>query len=121
MMEKPLRPHITKEIPDWLSLVLPAISDTVDENRRSVFTSCYSYIDLASDLAQLQSIDGHTGFTAEIGDVSGFAGAIQTLIDEPELRREFGRRGRALVEEQYTWASTVEKTTEHLLRIVDRC
>ena len=49
-------------------------------------------------------------------DAKALAEAIITLIDNPALRKEMGRRGREMVEEAYSLVSVSEKT----LAVYDR-
>ena len=43
------------------------------------------------------------------GDPDALAGALATLLDDPERRRSMGRAGRALVESSYELATCVER------------
>jgi glycosyltransferase involved in cell wall biosynthesis len=46
-------------------------------------------------------LEGETGFVVPVGDVDALAEALRTLIGDPELRRRFGRAGRARVEASF--------------------
>jgi glycosyltransferase involved in cell wall biosynthesis len=56
--------------------------------------------------------DGFSGLVVEERDPRALASAISTLAADPELRRELGRRGRALVEERLNWATVAERLEE---------
>ena len=48
-------------------------------------------------------VDQVTGLHVPPRDSAAIAAALRQLIDDPELRRELGRRGRARVEQRYSW------------------
>lgn len=45
---------------------------------------------------------GISGFTYRSTDLEGFISGLQELAADPELREQFGNRGREIVEEQFT-------------------
>ena len=47
--------------------------------------------------------DGRDGLLVEFGDHASLAAAIESLLDNPELRRAMGQHGRAKVTAKYTW------------------
>ena len=47
-------------------------------------------------------VDGETGFLVDIFDETGMAQAIDTLLANPEMRRQFGLNGYSRVERLYT-------------------
>jgi len=47
--------------------------------------------------------EGMDGMLVEFGDVTGLADALRTLLDDPKLAAEMGRRGREKVLREYTW------------------
>ena len=47
--------------------------------------------------------DGHDGLLVEFGDQASLAAAIQSLLDNADLRKTMGQQGRAKVEARYTW------------------
>lgn len=49
--------------------------------------------------------DGRTGFLVPAGDVEATATRLKALVEDPELRLQMGRRGRALVEERFNCAT----------------
>ncbi len=63
-------------------------------------------------------IDGETGFLVPPGDPQALADVIKKLMDDPELRRKFGKAGRERVEKHFTIEETVRKTEELYLRLL---
>jgi glycosyltransferase involved in cell wall biosynthesis len=52
----------------------------------------------------LEGIDAISGRDVLVADgASEFADAVLRLLDDPGLREQIGRRGRALVEREYDW------------------
>ena len=72
---------------------------------------------VTSDLTQLQSVVKGTGSTVPVGDVVGFADAIETFADDPERYARCSAHGRKRVETEHSWADTVRLTTEQLLAL----
>jgi glycosyltransferase involved in cell wall biosynthesis len=56
--------------------------------------------------------DGVNGLVVEEGAPRALADAIAKLAADPELCREMGSRGRALVEERLNWAAVAERLEE---------
>ena len=48
---------------------------------------------------------GENGFLFPVGDHAALADALGTLLDQPDLRRQFGERSRAVIVERYNWAT----------------
>jgi glycosyltransferase involved in cell wall biosynthesis/2-polyprenyl-3-methyl-5-hydroxy-6-metoxy-1,4-benzoquinol methylase len=46
-------------------------------------------------------VDGQTGYTIAVSDLDGFAGAIGSLLEDPALGSELGRRGQAHVRDRF--------------------
>jgi glycosyltransferase involved in cell wall biosynthesis len=59
-------------------------------------------------------IHEHTGLTVE-RDPAQFAEAIQSLLSQPELARQYGQNGREQVLQNWTWDRAVETLETHLL------
>jgi len=51
-----------------------------------------------------------TGLLVEARDVAGLAGAIESLLEQPERAMQLGKAGRAVVQAQFTVDRMVEKT-----------
>lgn len=74
---------------------------------------------VCSALEQVVPIVDGAGQTVPVGDVEGFAGAIERLVAEPGTRDRFGATGRTRIENGFEWDLTVEQTTRTLQRLVD--
>ena len=59
-------------------------------------------------------LDGETGWVVPGGDAEETAGRLVTLLEDPELRRRMGARGRAWVEERWRWDLLAERLEELL-------
>ncbi len=56
--------------------------------------------------------DGINGLLVKPGDPADLAEKISTILDNPELAREMGRRGRKIVEENHTPEQHLRRLTE---------
>ena len=73
---------------------------------------------IASDVGGVGAAIGDAGMTVRSGDEEGFASAIRTLIDEPQLRAELGRRARVRALERYdsdAWGESILEVYRSLL------
>lgn len=59
--------------------------------------------------------DGVTGLFVEPGDGQDLAHKIEHLLDHPELRRQFGKRGRQRFEKDFAWPTVIERDYRPLL------
>ena len=59
--------------------------------------------------------DGKTGYLVQHGDAAQLATAIETLLKDPKLREEMGRRGRLRVENEFRF-SVFAKSFRRILR-----
>lgn len=57
-------------------------------------------------------IDGETGFVVPPNDPDALARAIGRLAEDAALRDRMGERGRAYVEERFTWQRAAEQTVD---------
>ncbi|WP_264373483.1 glycosyltransferase family 4 protein [Natronorubrum aibiense] len=53
------------------------------------------------------------------GTPSGIYDSVRQLIEDDQLRSTLGNTGREVVQEKYSWAETVEKTTETYYEVVN--
>ena len=53
-------------------------------------------------------VHGETGLHFENGDILGLAGALERLLDDPELRRRMGQAGRSRAEKVFHWDRLME-------------
>lgn len=59
-------------------------------------------------------LDGETGFVVNGRDLQEVADRVATLLEDPELAREMGLRGRQWVEQQWTWPIVSRRLTDLL-------
>jgi rhamnosyl/mannosyltransferase len=55
------------------------------------------------------SIHGETGLTVPVGDTDALVSAIQTLVDDADLRARFGENARKRVHEEYTFDRMLDR------------
>ncbi|WP_323753753.1 glycosyltransferase family 4 protein [Marinobacter sp.] len=55
--------------------------------------------------------DGENGYLVEVGDVSGLAEKLKTLIEQPELRERMGRKGAEKVTKKYNLNAMLDQHT----------
>jgi glycosyltransferase involved in cell wall biosynthesis len=65
---------------------------------------------VATDVGSVREAvqDGETGFVVKSDDVIGLTTALGQLIDQPELRRRFGTRARAVALERFSLAKMID-------------
>lgn len=75
---------------------------------------------VATDLPGVRDIFGPEGegWLIPTGDAEGLASRVLRLMNEPDLRRDVGRRNRAIVEEQFTAESMGERTADVIRRAI---
>jgi glycosyltransferase involved in cell wall biosynthesis len=56
--------------------------------------------------------DGETGYLAPAGDPVALAEALGRVLDDPDQASAMGRRGRVLVEAEYSWSRIAELTQQ---------
>jgi glycosyltransferase involved in cell wall biosynthesis len=55
---------------------------------------------------------GNNGFLYNPGDITDFIDKLQTLIEDNNLRRQMGERGRVSVNNKYTWDVAIDNLLE---------
>jgi glycosyltransferase involved in cell wall biosynthesis len=63
-------------------------------------------------------VDGQTGYLFEPDDRAGFVRALSTLLDRPDLRRDFGRRGQQRVRDRFAVDRMVRETLAYYRDLV---
>lgn len=96
-----LREGLARTLPQALLTATPVISFAVDGAPEVV-------------------LDGETGVLLEPKDVDGLAEAIGRLADNPELRAQWGRAGRALVAERFDAETMVDRIEQVYQRLAER-
>lgn len=64
-------------------------------------------------------VDGVTGTLIPPGDDSALARAIDSLLDDPGRREQFGRAARTLVEREFDASKTFSSLIDRLVRLAD--
>lgn len=73
---------------------------------------------IATALPEIKKIVHNCGFLARPGDPEDFADKILSIISDPDLREEMGKRARELAETRYSWqilAKQLERAYRHYL------
>lgn len=76
---------------------------------------------VASDggaLPEVTGVDGETVLRTKAGDVASLQGALETALDDPELRLRLGMAGRKRVSELYTWRQTAINTVAQYREVI---
>ena len=75
---------------------------------------------ITSDVAGIREavVDGLNGFVIKRGDSTGFARALETLLWDEKLRRDFGRNSRRMFEQHFTDEQMLRKTFEIYRQVV---
>jgi glycosyltransferase involved in cell wall biosynthesis len=63
--------------------------------------------------------DGVNGFVFPHGDIEGMAQALERFINNPDLAREMGQKGRALVDDRWDIATMQRKTQDLYLQLLE--
>lgn len=63
--------------------------------------------------------DSTTGRVVPSGSVIGLTESLVEMIRYPEMRLEYGKAGRARVEENFTWEAVVERIAQVLPKVVN--
>ena len=62
---------------------------------------------------------GKTGWVVENGNISAYADAVLSLLEDTETARRLGENARRLVTSEFTWEKTAEKTEEVYEYVLD--
>jgi len=109
-----------RNIADWLALadftVLPSLFEGMPLAPIESLAAGRAVVATAVDGTPEAVIDGVTGLTVPVGDVSALTRAIARLVRDPELRRRFGREGRKLVETRFNDTHMVDAAQRFYLQ-----
>ena len=64
-------------------------------------------------------IDGENGLLVPVKDVDALADALKKLIEHPEMRKQMGAKGRALVEREFSEGKIVRETLQLYGRLLE--
>lgn len=64
---------------------------------------------VASDLGDIRATVGEGGIVVDASDDDGMRRAVTDLVDNPDLRRRLGSRGRARALSEFTWDRIAER------------
>ena len=115
-------PH--EQVPDVLNrlsvFAAPSVMDSESFGVAVVEASACELPVVVSDVGGLPEVvkAGVTGFVVPPRDPEAIAAAFLALLENDELRKEMGRAGRKLVEENYEWlenASRMERVYDSVL------
>jgi glycosyltransferase involved in cell wall biosynthesis len=86
-------------------------------NNHSTFIKIMEYMSVnkalvAFDLKENRYSALGSGILVPPGDIRGFATAIKTLLDEPELRRKLGDAGKERIRKELNWDNSVANLKE---------
>jgi glycosyltransferase involved in cell wall biosynthesis len=70
-------------------------------------------------LPEVVGTDGETGLLVAPGDPGALAGAIETVLDQPELAARLAVNGRRRVVGRFTWRACAEGTVEQYGVVID--
>ena len=63
--------------------------------------------------------NGKSGFLVEPGNTQGIADALLSLISNPEMCQEFGKKGFDLAQQRYSWTAVGKLVKQHILHILN--
>ncbi|MEA5388517.1 glycosyltransferase family 4 protein [Haloarculaceae archaeon H-GB11] len=72
---------------------------------------------VTSALPPITDFVSESGYAVEIGDTPGFSERLKELLENPDRRAEYGKRGREIVKERFEWENLVDQTTKVLERL----
>ncbi|HVM45918.1 MAG TPA: glycosyltransferase, partial [Candidatus Thermoplasmatota archaeon] len=75
---------------------------------------------VGSRIGGIPYVIGEAGQLVAPGDAPALARALAAVLDDPELARELGKRGRARVEEMFRWDNTARIAHEAYERALAR-
>lgn len=73
----------------------------------------------AGAIPEVVGEDGECALLVTPGDVGELAGALETLLDDPDRRRRLGEAGRARAQARYSWSAVAEAVADGYRRIIE--
>lgn len=90
--------------------ILPSLGEGVPKSLMEAMVCGLPVI--MTDLPQLTSLVKGCGISIPIQDSEAITSALETLVANPDLIREYGKNGVDKIIHNYDWKDTVQKTTE---------
>ena len=77
---------------------------------------------VATDIGAIPDMvqDGENGYLLNPGDAKGIAQKLCYLIENPEICRQFGKRGREIALERYNWKNVANSMRGHIIDAISR-
>jgi glycosyltransferase involved in cell wall biosynthesis len=74
---------------------------------------------IASDCGEIPNVVGDSGMIVPEGDSATLATALETLIDSPELRKQYAARGLERARTQFSWAKVAQNQLEFFQELIE--
>ena len=73
---------------------------------------------ISTDGGALPEVVGDAGITVPIRDEIALANAIETLLENPELRQSLAKKGRARILKLFSWELAAQDMSELYRRVI---
>ncbi len=113
-------PDASERMAQWDIFVLPSLSDLFPRAILEAMAQGLPVVSTTVDGALDMVVNGETGLLAPPGDPQELAAAIGRLLDDPQLARRLGEKGRERVEKVYNVEGIVAQLDALYQRVVRR-
>jgi glycosyltransferase involved in cell wall biosynthesis len=108
-----------KEVAQYMNcmniFVLPSLTmrNWVEKFGRVLIEAMASGIPIiGSSSGEIPNVIGEAGIIFQEGDVNDLRNKLQMLLDNPQMRKELGAKGRKRAEENYSWLKIAARTVD---------